>query len=134
MVKRIIIKILNLFLRLIFKLKVVGYENLNIDGGYVLTANHKSNWDALVIYTAMIRDIYFMAKAELFKYPLLSWVLKKFGAFPVKRGENDLGAIKHAIGILNKDEVLGIFPQGHRVDGLEVNDAKVFSFFFNLIF
>ncbi len=55
-----------------------------------------------------------MAKEELFKIPVFGWVIKKFKAFPVKRGNADRAAIRFAINLLEKGEILGIFPEGTR--------------------
>ncbi len=122
--KKIILGLIRTFLNIFFKPSVSGIQNLNIDGGYVITANHKSNWDGIFLYAFLKKDLYFMAKAELFRNKLFGYFLKKFGAFPVKREENDLAAIKHAIHILNDGKILGIFPQGKRTDELDVDDAK----------
>ncbi|MBQ2897429.1 MAG: 1-acyl-sn-glycerol-3-phosphate acyltransferase [Clostridia bacterium] len=122
--KKIIIAVVKAFLKVIYRPIVIGAQNLETVGGFVLTANHRSNWDVLVLYAFLNKELYFMAKADLFKNKFFGWFLKKFGAFPVKRGANDLGAIKHAIHILNDGKILGIFPQGKRTDEFNVDDAK----------
>ena len=65
-----------------------------------------------------------MAKEEMFKFKPLGWFVSKLGAFPVKRGQNDLAAIKTSLKILKNGDVLGIFPQGRRSNTLEEDTAK----------
>ena len=124
MLKKIIITVFKIFVKLIYKINVTGIQNLNIDGGYVLTANHRSNWDVVVLYAMLNKELNFMAKAELFENRILAWLLKKFGAFPVKRNTNDIGAVKQALQILNNGKILAIFPQGTRSAELDVDNAK----------
>ena len=102
--------------RLFQPLYVEGIENIDMEKPFILCANHISNWDVVALYLACPRLINFMAKAELFKFKPLAWLLKKVGAFPVRRGENDITAIKTAMKVLKDGEVLGIFPQGTRTE------------------
>ena len=124
MIKKFIIGALRVFVSTIYKINVTGKDNLNIEDGFVLTANHKSNWDVIVLYAMLNKELNFMAKAELFENKLFAWVLRKFGAFPVKRNSNDIGAIKQALQILNNKKILAIFPQGTRRAELDIDDAK----------
>ena len=124
MIKKFIIGALRLFVRTIYKINVTGKDNLDVEGGFVLTANHKSNWDVVVLYAMLNKELNFMAKAELFENKFIAWFLRKFGAFPVKRNSNDIGAIKQALQILNNEKILAIFPQGTRKAELDVDDAK----------
>jgi 1-acyl-sn-glycerol-3-phosphate acyltransferase len=60
------------------------------------------------------REIRFMAKAEMFSWPVIGYLAKCGRAFPVKRGGADIQAVKQAIQVLKDQEVLGIFPEGTR--------------------
>ena len=66
-----------------------------------------------------------MAKKELFKIPVLSWLIRMLGAFPIDRSGNDVGAIKNAISIVENGSCLGVFPQGHRYPGEDPRSTKV---------
>ena len=55
-----------------------------------------------------------MAKAELFKHRIVGGFISAIGAFPVRRGESDLGAVRESIRLLSEGHVVGIFPQGTR--------------------
>lgn len=94
--------------------KVTGRENLPASGPVVIVANHISNWDPVAVGVAVKRQVFFMAKEELFKVPLLGAVLPLLGSFPVKRGQSDRAAIRKAMEVLKKGNVLGVFPEGHR--------------------
>ncbi|WP_231475346.1 lysophospholipid acyltransferase family protein [Persephonella sp. KM09-Lau-8] len=100
--------------RLIFRISAEGIENVPREGGCILAANHRSNLDPFVLNTISPRPIFFMAKHELFKIPILSWIIRKAGAIPVKRTTRDIGALKKAIELVNNGYCIGIFPEGTR--------------------
>ena len=99
----------------LFAIKIVNPENETDNGGFLVCANHVSATDAVIIaYAFRKHQVMFMAKKELFKIPLLRGLLRMLGTFPIDRGGSDVGAIKHAVKILEDKKCLGIFPQGHR--------------------
>lgn len=100
--------------KLLFCLKIIGRENIPCQGGAIIAANHISLLDPPTIGISMPRYIHFMAKEELFKYPIFNWVIRKLKAFPVKRGTADRAALRTAINILESGEILGLFPEGTR--------------------
>lgn len=96
--------------------KVTGRKNMPPKGPVIVVCNHISLWDPVAVGVALNRQVFFMAKEELFHHPLLGLVLRRLGAFPVKRGQIDRSAIKRSMEVLKKGNVLGVFPEGHRVD------------------
>ncbi len=98
------------------RLSVEGRENIPEKGPVLLVSNHRSFMDPpLVAYAVMKRPVFFMAKEELFKTPFISTLIKHWGnGFPVKRGKFDLKAMKTALTILRKGELLCLFPEGTR--------------------
>lgn len=102
-------------LRLGYRLRATGRENLPADSGFVLAANHTSNLDpwplAMPLWPG--RQVYFMAKVELFN-PVLGPLLRVGGAFPVKRGERDVEAIETAVRLCREGKVVAMFPEGTR--------------------
>ncbi|MDR3591457.1 MAG: lysophospholipid acyltransferase family protein [Negativicutes bacterium] len=115
MVYRILQPLVKLFLLLFFRLKSSGQEHLP-SGGCVIASNHMSLLDPPVIGCSLpvSRGIHFMAKQELFKIPIFSWIIAHLGAFPVRRGMSDRNAIRTAIDLLRSGEIVGMFPEGTR--------------------
>ena len=124
MIFKILVPIVRFFVKLVFRVRIVGEENIPKDGGCIICANHSSNWDPVFLVVLLTRRIYFMAKAELFKVPLLGALLKSIGMIPVKRSGADISAIRTSISNLNDGKALGIFPSGKRVKKGEDASAK----------
>ena len=102
------------FYKLLFWYKINGRENVPDDGAYIVCSNHLSNNDPVLLGIAMKRQIFYMAKAELFKNPIAGWVIRHLGAFPVNRGAGDGKAINEAENIVKDGKLLGIFIEGTR--------------------
>lgn len=102
-------------LRWLYRLRAEGKENLPSEGGYVLAANHVSNFDPwpLGIPLWPRRFLRFMAKSELYWWPL-GHVIKAGGGFPVRRGERDIEAINTAVELAREGHVIAMFPHGTR--------------------
>ena len=112
---RIIYPLLSGIIGFLFNIKVINRENEPDDNGYIICANHASATDPIALsYAFRKNQVYFMAKKELFKIPVLSGIIKLFGAFPVDRASNDVGAVKKAITTIESGSCFGIFPQGPR--------------------
>ena len=110
----------------IFNIRVINPEKEPAKGGYLVAANHTSAVDPIVIcYAFRSNQVHFMAKKELFRIPVLSPLIRAFGAFPVDRGGNDVGAIKRGVGYLQEGSCMGIFPQGHRYPGEDPRTTEV---------
>jgi 1-acyl-sn-glycerol-3-phosphate acyltransferase len=99
----------------LFRLRAEGVENVPTEGGFVLAANHTSNFDPwpLGIPLWPRRYLRFMAKAELFRWPL-NHLISAGGGFPVRRGEGDLEAMETAIRLAREGQVVVMFPEGTR--------------------
>ncbi len=100
--------------------KVGGTENVPAQGRVILWGNHNSFLDVFMLFAHIKRPMRFMAKAELFRIPVVSWVIRKCGAFPVNREESDLSAIRTSLSILKAEGALTIFQTGKR----NSNEAK----------
>jgi 1-acyl-sn-glycerol-3-phosphate acyltransferase len=100
---------------LVFRLRASGKENIPREGGFVLSANHLSNLDPWALGLPLFprRQLRFMAKAELYRFPL-GPIVKAAGAFRVRRGEGDAEAIATAVQLAREGEVVVIFPEGTR--------------------
>lgn len=115
--------ILGALFRIAFRIRVHGINKLQ-KGPLMLASNHISDLDPIILAITCDRPVYFMAKKELFKYSLVSNFIKILGAFPVDRENADLKSIKHAMGLLREDKVLGIFPEGTRVKNVDIKNLK----------
>jgi len=103
-----------LLLRLFTRCRVEGLENVPPSGPLLLVANHLNLVDPPVLGALLPRRIVFVAKEELFRMPLVGWIVKWYGAFGIKRGQADLQALRTAVSVLRSGGVLGMFPEGHR--------------------
>ena len=110
---------------IVFHITLVGKENIPAEkGGFIIASNHVSNNDPPVI-GIMFRGKYsFMAKEELFKNELFAWLIRRLGAFPVKRGAGDGSAIQNALKSLENGRIFVIFPEGTRSKDGELGRAK----------
>lgn len=102
-------------LRLLFRIRVVHPERLPDRGGYIVACNHITLADPVVLAAVIKKPIHYMAKAELFKVPVLKQVISVLGAIPVNRQKPELSTIKRCIQVLKEGGVLGMFPQGTRI-------------------
>jgi 1-acyl-sn-glycerol-3-phosphate acyltransferase len=102
-------------LRIVFRHRAFGLENVPREGGFVLAANHWSNLDPWPLGLPLFprRFLRFMAKSELFWFPL-GTIIAAGGAFRVRRGEGDEEAIARAVELCRSGEVVVMFPEGTR--------------------
>lgn len=112
-------------IRKLWRIEVVGAENERDGVPYLICANHQSMLDAVMIGAALRHNPKYMAKAELFKVPILGPFVKALGAFPVDRGGSDVGAVKKAINMLKNGESVTMFPQGTRHKGIDPKTTDI---------
>ena len=110
--------------RLMYKVRFVGTENIPKEGGFILASNHVTAPDPAYLLAACPHKVYFMGKKELFEKPFTRWFFTGMNGFPVNRAGADLKAIHFAETILREGNVLGIFPEGTRSKTLEPQRAK----------
>jgi 1-acyl-sn-glycerol-3-phosphate acyltransferase len=103
------------FLHWLYRLRAEGRENLPDDGGFVLAANHISNFDPWLLGMPLYPSRYlrFMAKSELYWWPL-GPIITSGGAFPVRRGERDIEAMENAVDLARQGHIVTMFPHGTR--------------------
>lgn len=94
-----------------YKIRHLGAEQIPASGPVVLAANHESILDPWFLGTVTPRQVHYLTKSELFRYPVLKQVLEGLGCIPVRRN-GDMGRALDAGGdVLEQGEVIGIFPQ-----------------------
>jgi len=89
-----------------------GQYRVPKSGGVLILSNHQADIDPVAVQLACPRNIYFMAKSELFEMKVLGKIIRWFKAFPVKRGEPDRTSIKRAVQLLKGGEAVCVFPEG----------------------
>lgn len=97
------------------RLQIEGEENIPAAGGCVIASNHTLGADYVVLGYASPRQLYYMAKAEIFAFhPLVAKLIAGAGAFPVQRGKGDTQAIDQAVAMVKAGKIVGMFPEGTR--------------------
>lgn len=105
---------LQFFLKICCSFEVYGPKERSFTGPLLIASNHQTNWDPFIIHAAIRSRMAFMAKEELFKIPILGWIMYHEKAIPVRRGAADRQAIRDALEALKSGRILGIFPEGTR--------------------
>ncbi|GMB07854.1 1-acyl-sn-glycerol-3-phosphate acyltransferase [Thermolongibacillus altinsuensis] len=98
----------------LYRVETIGVEHIPKEGSVLICANHISNFDPPMIGITCPRPVHFMAKAELFRVPLLKQIVQHLHAFPVRRGMGDREALRTGLALLKEKKVLGLFPEGTR--------------------
>lgn len=107
-----------------YRIRVFNVDKLNnAEGPIIVCSNHTHFFDPVLLASYCKPPIHFMSKKELFENKYLAWYLRHMHAFPVDR-KAGFGAMKQAIKLLRSGKILGIFPEGTRVTGFDINNAK----------
>ena len=114
------------YCKLIYRVKVIGKENIPKKGAVIFCGNHRTYLDPQIIVATAGRDMRFLAKEELAQNPFFKLLGNLFSAILVKRDEKDLTAVKESLKTLKVGGCIGLFPEGTR-NGLEKNDGQIKS-------
>lgn len=106
--------LLKLYLKLLYGYEIQGIENFCEDGPALVCGNHVTSLDVLFIAAKSKNAVRWMAKDSLFKFPPLAWLILKLGGYPLNKGTGRASAAKTAIRLIQQDQIIGIFPEGHR--------------------
>ena len=119
--------IISFFSRIFIRVRFMGKENIPKEGSIVLCSNHIGIKDVFLIGISYPRQLFFLSKKEWFSIPVVSSVMRAWGAVPLDRAGRDVGALKNAIKIAKEGKTLAIFPQGHRCPGINPAETSVKS-------
>lgn len=117
-------RLLRLFFFSVYRVRVEGSENMPKEGPVLLCSNHVAMKDPVMLGLCQRRQIYYMAKAELFENKLIGRLLRSLGAFPVKRGTGGADALEEGNRLLEENAVVGVFIEGHRSKTGELQKPK----------
>jgi 1-acyl-sn-glycerol-3-phosphate acyltransferase len=109
---------------LIYRVRAIGVENVPKTGPLLLAPNHFSQMDHFFIGLYLRRQIRFMAKSQMFGPPVLTYIYKHGGVFPVRRGQHDEEAFKTAFAILDQGGMLLVYAEGGRSRSTELGEPK----------
>lgn len=114
-----------IFMKILHPWKAIGAENIP-EGPAVICGNHTTVGDPLYVVCGMSskRQTHVMAKAEIMKWPVIGFLLKKAGIIGVNRGKSDMAAVKECLRVLRNGEKLLMFPEGTRVKEGKVSEAQ----------
>ncbi|HEY9846894.1 MAG TPA: lysophospholipid acyltransferase family protein [Candidatus Caenarcaniphilales bacterium] len=111
-------------LHLYLRGRIYGAEKVP-QGPLVVVSNHASYFDPPIISNCIRRPVAYMAKQELFQVPVLGTLIQWYGAYPVKRGLGDRGALRAALASLEAGWATGVFLQGTRTASGRILDPKL---------
>ena len=122
--RKIVKSIFYAYCKIVFRVKIIGKENIPQNGPVLFCGNHRNYLDPVLIVATSNRHMRFMAKEELSKNPFFAFLGYLFDVILVKRDSKDIAAMKDALKTLKNNECIGVFPEGTR-NGFEKNDGKV---------
>ncbi|HWO75959.1 MAG TPA: lysophospholipid acyltransferase family protein [Bacillus sp. (in: firmicutes)] len=117
--------IAKLWMRLKFRIEIIGWEHIPNNDPFIIAANHVSNYDPILLSCLLKRKVYFMAKAELFRNRFSHWFFTHVYAIPVDRTSGVvIRPVRKALKVIKDGELFGIFPEGKRCNDGEIVEPK----------
>ncbi len=107
-----------------FRIRTFGRDNVPKRGGALLVSNHQSFLDPVIASLGLDRPVSYFARRELFRNRLFRFLIVSLNAFPVRRGEVDMEAMREAVGRLEDGQLLLIFPEGTRTSTGEIGRMR----------
>jgi 1-acyl-sn-glycerol-3-phosphate acyltransferase len=109
---------------LLWRTRAIGVKNVPKTGPLILAPNHFSQMDHFFTGLYLRRQVRFMAKSQIFGPPVLTYVFKHGGVFPVRRGHHDEEAFKTIFMLLEQEEMLLVYAEGGRSRSGELGEPK----------
>jgi 1-acyl-sn-glycerol-3-phosphate acyltransferase len=108
----------------LYRERAIGTENVPADGPAIVAPNHFSNMDHFFAGAYLRRKMQFMAKSQLFGNPILNYIFRIGGVFPVRRGHHDDEAFKTAHAILARGNCVLMYCEGGRSRTGKLGEAR----------
>jgi 1-acyl-sn-glycerol-3-phosphate acyltransferase len=106
--------VVRFFSRLLWKMELLGVENVPAAGGLIIAANHQTYFDPFWISVPVKRPTRYLAWSAAFKWPFVGRCLTWFGAWPLQLERSDPAAIRRSLQWLRDGGAVVIFPEGGR--------------------
>lgn len=119
----------------IWKMQIVGIENIPDEGPLIIVANHSSLLDGFVMVAAFEHTLTFLSAAYLFDIPVVGFILRKIKAIPVSTSKKTVSTrktVKDILNVLENNGILMIFPEGGLRKTNEIVDMKSGASFFSV--
>lgn len=114
-----------LLFSVVFRFRALGRENVPVDGGVILAANHQSYLDPPLVGVGLDRPVHFMARKSLFEHNFLfTRLIRSLNAYPVERDRGDIAAIRETLRRLEKGAAVLVFPEATRTYTGEIGALK----------
>jgi 1-acyl-sn-glycerol-3-phosphate acyltransferase len=117
--------LINVYMYTLCRLKLSGTKYIPRDGGLIIASNHIAGADPFLLGSTVPRELWFMAKKELFEVPIQGKFIAKVNAYPVDRFGFDLEVIKTSIKYLKEGKALIMFPEGTRSKDGQIKEGKI---------
>lgn len=113
--RRIMLPLLRAAVPAFCKVDVAGLRNVPRQGRACLMINHVSYLDPIVVTVSIpFRYTISLSKAENFSIPVAGWFLRRWGHYPIHRGEFDRKALMQTIALLKSEQLVLMAPEGTR--------------------
>ena len=109
---------------LVYRVRAIGVKNVPKSGPLLLAPNHFSQMDHFFVGLYLRRQVRFMAKSQMFGPPVLTYIYKHGGVFPVRRGHHDEESFKTAFTILDQGGMLLVYAEGGRSRSGKLKEVK----------
>lgn len=117
-------RVISFLVKVFLRFRKCGEEHLPETGGAIIASNHSAYIDPPLIGAASSRELYFLAKKELFRNRLFGWFIGKLNAIPISRGAFDRKGLKRSVKLLKEGKVLVLFPEGTRSKNGKLKQAR----------
>ena len=114
--------------RAYFGLQMSGLDNIPTSGPLIITPNHQTYADPVLVTIPVRRRVYYMAWNRLFEIPGFGWFIRRLRAFPVRIDSADPTSMREAVRVLTAGHVLMVFPEAERTRTGRVERFKLGAF------